>query len=271
MPVFCEYHPTRSARLRCPNCLSNYCTECASKRPAIRHGKESLRHFCPKCDLETEWLSSKNIIVPFWNRLPKFFVYPFHLRTMLLMSALSVATLLFSSPTLFGAVMRIAIWGIFLKYSFEALKETAQGNLAPPGVNLGTISNDFQVVFKQLGIFIVIGLVFMKVLAAFGVFFGFIFLCLCILSVPAMIILLVVTNSFLKAINPLIFGKMALRMGLSRDVFFSRTLRNRPCRSRAIRHFSTAQGAASFPLHLFGEILHAHFLPSYGLCAPPVP
>lgn len=167
----------------------------------------------PKGGPQIGSLAPKTAIIPFWNRLPKFFVYPFHLRVISLIVALSAATALFSRPTLFGALVRIAVWGIFLKYSFEALKETAQGRLLPPKVGLGTINNNFQVVFKQLGVFIVIGFAFVKILGALGVFFGLLFLCLAILSVPAMVILLVVTNSFIKAINPILFGKLAWRIG----------------------------------------------------------
>jgi len=60
-------------------------------------------------------------------------------------------------------LIRFAIWAVILKYSFAALKSTANGKLIPPKVNLQTISDDFEVVFKQIGIYVIIGFAFFKV------------------------------------------------------------------------------------------------------------
>lgn len=129
------------------------------------------------------------------------------------MAALSVATVPTSGPGLFKILIQIAIWCVVLKYSFACLRTTGNGNLSPPKINLKTISEDFGAVFKQIGIYIIIGFAFVKIAQTAGVFVGFLFLGFSILSIPAMIIVLVATNSLSHAINPMIFVRMAWRIG----------------------------------------------------------
>jgi tetratricopeptide (TPR) repeat protein len=129
------------------------------------------------------------------------------------MIVLSIATVLFAKVGIFGAVIRLIIWGIMLKYSYAALKNTADGDLSPPKINSETISEDFGVVFKQIGIYIAVGIAFGLVAASAGPITGFLFLGFAILSIPAMIIVLAATSSLFHAINPLVFARMAWRIG----------------------------------------------------------
>jgi tetratricopeptide (TPR) repeat protein len=154
-----------------------------------------------------------NTISPFWNRLPKFFVYPFHPRPLLLMIVLAIATVLFTKANVFTMLIRFAIWGVMLKYSYAALKSTAHGSLSPPKISAETISDDFGVVFKQIGIYIAVGVAFGLVAASVGPILGLLFLLFAILSLPAMIIVLVATSSLLHALNPMVFARMAWRIG----------------------------------------------------------
>ena len=213
MKIFCDYHPARPAQWNCASCETNYCANCVTKRPVQQYGSKKIFYFCPKCNVEVDRLSAGNTITPFWNRLPRFFVYPFHPRPLLLMIILSTATVLFSGPGLFRTLIRVAIWGVLLKYSYAALKNTAHGNLSPPKINSETISDDFQVVFKQVGIYIAVGIAFGLVVGAAGPIIGLLFLGFAILSIPAMIIVLAATSSLLHAINPMVFARMAWRIG----------------------------------------------------------
>lgn len=213
MKTVCEYHPTKPAEWICPSCNDCFCRECIYNRVVEQYGKKKVFHFCPKCNVEVERLAFQNSVVGFWNRLPKFFVYPFHPRSLILMASASVVAVLVSGPGLFRMLLQFVIWSVVLKYSFAALKTTASGNLIPPKVNLQTISSDFEVVFKQIGIYLIIGFAFVKIAQSAGILIGLLFLGLAILSIPAMIIVLVATNSFLHAINPVIFMPMAWRIG----------------------------------------------------------
>ena len=213
MKTVCDYHPTRPAEWNCPNCNDNFCGHCIDTRVVEQYGKKNSFHFCPKCNVQANRAAFQNTVETFWNRLPKFFVYPFHPRPLILIAALAFISVLASGPGLFNMLIYFAIWAVVLKYSFTALKDTANGKLIPPKVNLQTISADFEVVFKQIGIYIIIGFAFFKVAQTGGILIGLLFLGLAILSIPAMIIVLVATNSLLNAINPMIFARMAWRIG----------------------------------------------------------
>jgi tetratricopeptide (TPR) repeat protein len=211
--TFCEYHPEKRAVWFCSSCDLDFCETCIAHRTLEQYGKKKVFYRCPKCDGEAERHSAENTIVPFWNRLPKFFLYPFQLQPLILMILLSIAATVFSGSGLFSFLMQLAVWGVLLKYSFASLKSTAHGSLAPPGITLETISNEFGIVFKQLGIYMVIGIVFIKITQIAGIFLGMVFVALAVLSIPAMIIVLVASNSLIHALNPLIFAGMAWRIG----------------------------------------------------------
>jgi tetratricopeptide (TPR) repeat protein len=159
------------------------------------------------------WVGVGNIIDPFWNRLPRFFVYPLHLQPLILMVLLSGIGLLVAGMPLIGTIVRLVLWGVLFKYSFSALKSTAQGDLVPPKISTKSISEDFHQVFKQLGIYVAIYFVFGQLTVVFGISPALLFLVLALLFVPAMIILLVTTNSLLQALNPMLFIRLAMRIG----------------------------------------------------------
>jgi tetratricopeptide (TPR) repeat protein len=131
------------------------------------------------------------------------------------MVVLSFLSVLLIFPSLLSLFIQIFIAGLFLKYAFAALKNTANGSFQPPKIDSKTLLEDFSIVFKQLGIFILIGYAFYKVTQMAGIIIGLLFLGFAILSIPAMIMVLVGTNSLLQAINPAMFVVMAWRIGWS--------------------------------------------------------
>ena len=213
MKTYCSYHPTKPAQWECPNCNDNFCPKCITKREVETYGKKKSYFFCSKCDGQVNKLAIGNVIPPFWIRLPKLFIYPFHLRSLILMFVLAFASVLFAGSGLVKFLLQIAIWGVLLKYSFAALKDTSIGKLVPPKITLEVVSDNFQVVFKQLGIYVAIFLAFFKIAQVAGMPIALLFLCFMLLSIPAMITVLAVTDSLISALNPLIFVKMAWRIG----------------------------------------------------------
>lgn len=215
MATSCNYHPTQKAHWVCPSCEVNFCPDCVDSRVVDQHGKKKVYHFCPECNVEVERVAFEDIVEPFWFRIPKFFAYPFHPRPLILMVVLSFLSVLLIFPSLLSLLIQILIAGLFLKYAFAALKNTANGNFQTPKIDSKTLLEDFLIVFKQLGIFILIGYAFYKVTQMAGIIIGLLFLGFAILSIPAMIIVLVGTNSLLQAINPAMFVVMAWRIGWS--------------------------------------------------------
>lgn len=136
------------------------------------HQGEKL-HMCPNCNIPVRWLGVENIIDPFWERLPRFFLYPFSIRPLLLMLGLSLFSALLTGPGIFGLLAGIAIWGLAFKYAYAILQSTARGNLTTPKLDSGTLSENFGPVVKQIGIYAAIffaaGIVFAKLGMAGGV------------------------------------------------------------------------------------------------------
>jgi len=214
MKESCNYHPTRTAHWNCTECGAMICSECVIKREKGDYQQGDFIHLCPKCNVPVEWLGVEKIIEPFWSRLPKMFTYPFFLQPLILMGVLSVVNYLFAGPGLFSMLMRGATLLILLKYSFEVLKTTASGNLKPPKITSETISDDYQQVFKQFGIFIVIFISFGWISAKVNPIMGILFIIFAIFFVPSMIILLVSTSSLVHALNPIMFVQLTFRIGL---------------------------------------------------------
>ena len=213
MKKFCDSHPTRKAHWHCSKCNAQFCPECVVQRESESYGNRKAFHFCAKCNQGVDWVGVENLIEPFWNRMPRIFAYPVSVAPLILMAVLALATMFFSGPGLFSTLMKGAMWLVVIKYSFESLKTTASGNLKAPPVNSQTISNDFGQVFKQFGIYSAIFIAFLWISAKVGPLIGIVFLLGALFFVPAMVILLVTTGSFINALNPVMFVGLAFRIG----------------------------------------------------------
>ncbi len=215
MGTSCHYHPTKPAQWVCPNCEVNYCEDCIETRVVNQYGKKNVFHFCPECNVNVERLAFEDTVIPFWNRLPKFFAYPFHLHPLGLIIVLNIASLIFSKLWFFGFWGRVFVTVMFIKYAFASLRNTANGSFSPPRIDSNLVLEDFLIVIKQVLIFIVLLLALLWITQKGGLFIGFLFLCFAILFIPAMVIVLVGTESLLQSINPLLFVGMAWRIGWS--------------------------------------------------------
>jgi len=209
----CDYHPTRTAHWACPQCNAHLCPACVTERDKGGYLQGQVIHLCPKCNAPVDWVGVENIIAPFWHRLPKIFAYPLTLRTLLLMLILAILSTVVIKMGLLGLLLYGVIWLVVLKYSFEALKATARGDLSPPKLNSETVSQDIHQVLKQYLIYIIIGFVTMWLAVSVNLFLGIVFALVILFFIPAMIILLVTTGSLLHAMNPLIFVPLVTRIG----------------------------------------------------------
>ena len=168
---------------------------------------------CLRCMQEAEWIGGKNIIQPFWNRIPKLFAYPFSLNAIGLIVLVAVASAIFSGSGLIRALIQLLLWGVLLKYAYASLQATARGDLRPPPIDGKTISEDFFQVFKQLILFFLLGTGFILISVNLGFFPATLYVVVAVLFLPAMIILLVTTNRLIHAVNPVLFISLALRIG----------------------------------------------------------
>lgn len=209
----CSHHPTRDAHFICHHCDLGFCSECITSRPKAFPLKHEMLHLCPKCNREADWVGVENIIDPFWKRFHVFFIYPFRLHPLIFIVVLSIVDAYFSAPTLFSRLMQVVLWALLLKYAFSCLQATIEGDLIPPKISTKTISSHLESVFKQFGIYVFIALGTLAIMSLLGLVPGLIFMVVTILSLPAMIMILVVTDRFFHAVNPVVFVGLIFRIG----------------------------------------------------------
>jgi len=213
MRQYCQYHPTRPAHWYCDQCGKPLCPECVDTRETDSYHPGKKLHMCPNCNIPVQWMGVANIIDPFWKRLPPFFLYPLTFRPLVLMVVLSVLAGILTRPGIIGWVAAVAIWGITLKYAYAILQATAGGDLNAPNLDADALLNNFGPVLKQVGIYIAIFTAAGVVFAHMGRTAGGLFLFIATLFLPAMVILLVTTESLIQAVNPLMFVRLATRIG----------------------------------------------------------
>ncbi|HPX18599.1 MAG TPA: tetratricopeptide repeat protein [Deltaproteobacteria bacterium] len=223
--TYCSYHPTKPALWHCEGCDAAFCPDCITRRDLGSHRKNTL-YLCPKCGSSASSLPVQNLIEPFWNRLPRFFVYPFTTTVVVFMLVLSLFITLFSSPSLVSGIIQLLLFGVLLKYCFAVLRQTARGNMNPPDIDEHTIADDFIVVAKYwlLGVvFIAAGLLSLAVCTRLSLEIGFAagmgLFAACIVALllllPAEVIVLATSGRLLRALNPAVSVRMAVRMGSS--------------------------------------------------------
>jgi tetratricopeptide (TPR) repeat protein len=205
----CNYHPTRQALFCCEKCETAYCLACVSKREQNVYGRKETCYFCDKCNLPAKQLSFEHLITPFWNRLPGFFAYPLKLQPLLFMTVLS----LIGAATSWNFLAAVFLWGLRIKYAYAVFLQTSRGKLRPPEVTSEAVTENFGQVFKQSLLYVVIGVLFVGVSANLGLAAGILYLIGALLFIPAMLMILVVTDNLGQALNPMAFIAVAWRIG----------------------------------------------------------
>jgi tetratricopeptide (TPR) repeat protein len=209
MAEICSFHRTVAAHFQCQECGTSFCDECVSVRETMEYSGKNRHYFCPACNLPLKMLSIGNMIEPFWQRLSAIFLYP--LQPTPLLATLVLAGL----GTLFPAsfLVQIVVWVVMMKYAYAVLITTGRGGLRAPAVTWDLINQDVGQVFKQYVLFAILGICASMLFDNVGLVGGFAFIILIALAMPAIIMLLVATNSVLHALNPLLFIPVITRIG----------------------------------------------------------
>jgi hypothetical protein len=169
--------------------------------------------FCPACDRMLEKQDFSAEIPPFWKRMPAAFLYPLKPASLIFLTIMSLASLLQLVP-LGGIIAAILLPFILMKYSFQVLQFTAVGHMNPPVGSTSMEARDFELPIKSILQLIVIGIV-IGLSAMLGMLGIVISLVVMALIFPAMIMVLGVTRSFFKAINPVELADMVRMIGPS--------------------------------------------------------
>ncbi len=163
--------------------------------------------------------AGKIAITPFWNRMPRFFLYPLTIPAILVLFVLAFLNgfLLDLAATGTGGMVLAAlvsfVAGLFsIKYGYDILERTAHGQLHPPALNREVLLEGYELPFKQIAVFIVVAAV------AMGLFMlwpplAFVHLALFLLLLPAIVMTLAIERSLSAALNPGRLFSMAYRIG----------------------------------------------------------
>ena len=175
----------------------------------MKYGALEINYFCPACNLPAENIGLGHLIEPFWTRMPKFFTYPLQLHPLLLLVALAALVTFFSGSFL----VHLFFFVVATKYAYSVLTTTAKGSFQAPSVTFQLINEDIMQVFKQYVVLGILGGLTAFIFGATGPVGGFVFLAFIAVFAPAMLMLLVATNSVLVALNPFKFVPVVTRIG----------------------------------------------------------
>jgi tetratricopeptide (TPR) repeat protein len=160
-------------------------------------------------------MASSNVIRPFWDRIPQFFLIPFK-------GAGIIALLTFSSLATFfpNIFMLIAILFVSIKYGMEILHNTAEGRLEAPELSFQVLNENYELPFKQLFLFI-LPILLLTQINSFIVFIIVSNIILFYLFVlPASVMTLSYTYSLFSALNPFFLVNLISRIGWSYGILY---------------------------------------------------
>lgn len=138
-------------------------------------------------------------ITPFWQRIPKFFLYPFHTAPLLYIAALAAASVLAEFLPTF--LVELCILVATLRYAFRIMEQTSLGYLTPEQHELEAKPERVNLPYKLVGMLLAWGLI-VGLIAGINPFFGFVANFVVTLALPASVMSLAASNSFAQGLNP---------------------------------------------------------------------
>lgn len=204
--INCKYHPDHAARWLCKRCHINYCSTC------VRGRNGATAPACPVCETSLASLGAGNVITPFWQRLPRFFLYPANPISLLVMSLLAAFTVL-TSVSFLGFIVQLLAVIVFTKYAYAVLEHTAKGYESPPDFSGAAPTGELELPFKQLLVVFVFAFANFAIYDLFGPIAYALSLFATLVAIPASVMVLAVEHSFFSAFNPVTLGSMILRIG----------------------------------------------------------
>jgi hypothetical protein len=141
-------------------------------------------------------------VTPFWQRIPKFFLFPFHLEPLLYAAFLGLMSLLLMLMS--GVLGLIVVLGIILatlRYAFRIVEQTSLGFLTPDQHQREAALETKYLPYKMMGILMLWG-VLQGLISRFSPTLGFFVGIFTTLAIPAVVMVLVMTGSFIQGLNP---------------------------------------------------------------------
>lgn len=153
-------------------------------------------------------MNAGTAITPFWNRIPKFFLYGLYPYPLSLAVVIMLAAFVFGGP-LFNFVLYV----LAIKYAAVVLQHTADGELTPPKPTLEVINENYQLPFKLFFVLAVFDYGIGHLASSLNEFFFYVTMFISSLLPPAIIIAIMITEEVGYALNPLNWFSIAYRIG----------------------------------------------------------
>ncbi len=147
-------------------------------------------------------------VTPFWNRIPRFFLYGINRNVLLILGAIAVANYFIT-----GWLMLIVYEVIIIKYASEALQQTSQGNLSAPALSFSVINENLELPFKLFLVYLCYFYALGRLLEILPYWLLIPVIFIAILLLPAVVISLVISEEIGHALNPLNWFSITLRIG----------------------------------------------------------
>ncbi len=204
----CKYHPLSAGTQFCSQCDAAYCDDCSDESALRRNSRENYR--CFVCSQYLDEIPSDSSVPPFWRHLGRVYQYPIGLSAIAAILCMSFLSALLSGFGLFQLVPAI---GITL-YGFACLRETAHGKLSAPEFS-ECFEGSVGPVFSML--FLVIVATVMTIFAAyvFGIGVSWLFMFFFVVTLPAAIIVLILEEKLLSALDPIRLISVVKAIGTS--------------------------------------------------------
>jgi len=152
-------------------------------------------------------------ITPFWQRMPKFFQYPFRKPALWVLLGVTGGGLILSQIPILGPLALLALFLAVMKYAYEVLAETAEGYMEPPGITSDRSGTGLLLPLKQWFVYLAIGFVTYLVGASIGPAAALLVFIAALILLPASVIALATTTSLRAALNPVLLIQMVRRIG----------------------------------------------------------
>ena len=217
----CSFHDNAFAQFYCPGCGNYYCPNCITwkKNP---HYMNDIDFMCPDCNIEIHPLGISHLVTPFWKQLPHFLTYPLKPATLGFIVLFGILAGLahyfltfnaFSTALCFLPIYMICLT-VVLVYCNNVFQKTGKGDLNPPFMDV-SIDGVPWPVLKQTMLFLILHSFGYGVIALTGPLTGSAVYEIAKFLIPAMFLLLLVNNSLVSAINPLLIFLLVKKIGRS--------------------------------------------------------
>ena len=206
--LHCKYHPQVPARWHCPSCAVDVCPQCVKQQ----RGPGAGAMVCHSCGSELDSLGIGNVITPFWERIPRFFLYPAKLDSLIYLGVLALCSLVVFFGII-GAILYPRHLLCAAEYGYLILTHTARGNLVPPEILGPNLAEHDSLPFKQLVVFVLMGSIMVSASHFGGAVFGLITILFLAFLIPASVMSLAINGEILEAVNPLGLVEIVRRIG----------------------------------------------------------